>query len=478
MPDNSKRLLEASLNISIPKNKSVSKTDQIMQFFENPKGIYADHFCELYEKTLNSLIGSSSGKEELEYYKWLDFNYLREINQSSANLAKALKNKGYVNLLVVGMGGSGINALVLKNALYDNAEYKAGKPYIDVHNNIDPSALNRKLSFIKETDKLSKTAFAFISKSGNTDEVTRNIYHVLDFLTENNESRKLAIEQFAKQAVFITEINPNNQLNKLRKEIKELCGIEIALIEHHPEIGGRYSMFSPVGMFPAQMMGLDTNRLLIGAESSFEDLTNSKELENSQVGKLALYDIIFQRQGYRNRYSMVYSDSLEALNKFRAQLKGESLNKNGIDSTMHLAGIGTVNHHSDMELLFKDGNQVVLEQILFKNPIKDHQNTYDEIKCIEDYQGQSAHISLIQGHILPIYQYLIDNKHPVFITVIDEQNEESLAYYLMQDMLVTVMQAGLQDKLDDAIRQHEVEKYKKSIKEQIKKNKSKNAKED
>ena len=44
---------------------------------------------------------------------------------------------------------------------------------------------------------------------------------------------------------------------------------------------------------------------------------------------------------------------LEAINKFRAQLKGESLNKDGIDSTIHVPGIGTVNHHSDLVLLLK-----------------------------------------------------------------------------------------------------------------------------
>ena len=58
---------------------------------------------------------------------------------------------------------------------------------------------------------------------------------------------------------------------------------------------------------------------------------------------------------------------------------------------------------------------------------------------------------------------------PVLTSIIAEQSESAVAYYIMQDMLVTIVQAGLQDKageitkLDLAIRQWEVEKYKASL---------------
>ena len=60
--------------------------------------------------------------------------------------------------------------------------------------------------------------------------------------------------------------------------------------------------------------------------------------------------------------------------------------------------------------------------------------------------------------------------HRLLLQIIPEQNEKNLAYFLFQDMLVTIVQAGLQDeinsyeKLDLAIRQWEVERYKKSLK--------------
>lgn len=464
MSQNAKKLIEASLGDEIAENQILTKIEHILELIDSPKSTFIDHFCYLYDKTLKSLIGSNSKESKLEYFKWLDFDYLKEINGTTSNLTKALHNKGYTNLMVIGMGGSGINALVLKDALYANKPYQEGSPEILIQNNLDPASLYSKLEQLKAQDKLNKTAFAFISKSGGTDEVKRNLSTILDYFTETAGSRDKALEQFAKQAVFITENNKSNFLNKLREEIKDKTNTEIAYIEHHPEIGGRFSMFSPVGMFAAQMMGLNSNKLLIGAEECFKNLCNSKGLENSVIGKMALYDILLYRQGYRNRYSMVYSDSLESLNKFRAQLRGESLNKNKIDSTMHIAGVGTVNHHSDLELLFKDNNQVILEQLAFAEPLRDHQNKHEDIKSLKDLTGQSNYQSLIQGHILPVYQYLKDKKKPVILTIIDKQNEESMGYYLMHDMLCTVMQAGLQDRLDDAIRQHEVERYKKDVK--------------
>ena len=135
---------------------------------------------------------------------------------------------------------------------------------------------------------------------------------------------------------------------------------------------------------------------------------------------------------------------------------------------MHVAGIGTVNHHSDLELLLKTNNKLILEQIYFVKPAADHVNK-KSLDCLSDLVGQSNHQSLIDNHIKPLYNYLLENKAPVIQTKIPEQNETNVAAFCMQDMLVTVVQAGLQDapgsieKLDLAIRQHEVEKYKGSL---------------
>lgn len=446
-------------------NKSLSAIDNAVS---KRQPLFEDYLSK-YEKpflnVINKLIGANDSETKHEYFKWLDFDYLNKINKETVAAAKDFKAKGLNNLLVVGMGGSGINTLVLKNALYDSNP-AINHSYVNTQNNLDPSSLLAKLSYLKTQNLLERTVFCFISKSGGTDEVKRNIHIIFDYLEDVLGSYIKAINLFASNSVVITENNPENFLNQLCHEVYEKTGINIRQIEHHNEVGGRFSMFSPVGMFPAEMMNLSSNQMLIGAEACFKDLIQNKDLKSSNIGKLVLLDLMLSQNNYTNRYSMVYSDSLEALNKFRAQLRGESLNKKGIDTLIHIPGVGTVNHHSDLELLFKDDNGVLLEQIVFAKAFKDHTNSNTELKCMSKIEGESNYESLINNHVLPIFEYLNSNGHPTILTVIDKQNEESLAYYLMKDMLATVIQAGLQDRLDDSIRQHEVEKYKSQVKKQ------------
>ncbi len=422
-------------------------------------------FQELQTRLLQANAG---GDKQLEYYKWLDFDYLTKINQETKLIASQIKKQNYKHALVMGMGGSGINSLVLKNALQEFVINKPSDSIQDwvVQNNLDPTSMLGRISKID----LNKTLFIIISKSGSTDEVKRNITTLLDFWSK--QSKTDIAKKFAEQSVYITEPpreGKKNFLHTMRAELKSKTGFEPPYLENDPNIGGRFSLFSPVGMFSAELMGLDSEALINGAKQVFAKFEQVKSIQESVIAKLAALDIFLARKDFQSRYSMVYSDSLEALNKFRAQLKGESLNKNGIDSTVHVPGIGTVNHHSDLELLLKTNNKLILEQIFFNKPAEDHSNQ-KSLDCLSDLVGQSNHKSLIDNHINPLYNYLLENKAPVIQTRIPEQNETNIAAFCMQDMLVTIVQAGLQDslgsieKLDLAVRQWEVEKYKSSLK--------------
>ena len=409
-------------------------------------------------KELQDALASANSTKPLPYYKWLDFDYLLEVNKGSKALAAEVLKHGYQDVLVVGMGGSGINSLVLQNSL---KEFSNTSPSFTVQNNLDPSSL---LSRLKSFD-LDSTLFVFISKSGTTDEVKRNIATILNFWGEGCE------EKFAKQSVFITEPareGKANTFHEIRAELKAKTGVEPPFLENDPNIGGRFSMFCPVGMFTAELMGLDSDAMINSARSVFEDFSSASSIEESDVAKLAALDILLSRQGYETRYSMVYADSFEALNKFRAQLKGESLNKTGVAATVHLPGLGTATHHSDLELLFKKNNKLVLEQVYYGKPMQDHENA-KSLDCLDGLVGESNHASLIKNHIQALFGYLVENKAPVIQTCIPEQSEKYLAQFCMQDMLVTIVQGGLQDAegenkiLDLVIRQEEVEKYKASL---------------
>ena len=427
---------------------------------------FSEFYSSLSEK-LSELRGKLKGANEeatrLEYYKWLDSGYLKETNKTTKELAAKLRVKNYTNMLVIGMGGSGINPLLIKNSLYEFTVEKNSNLNLIVQNNLDPASMTARIEDIK--DSLDSTLFVIISKSGGTDEVRRNINILLDTWSQK-VGADLALKTFASNSVIITEPQvEKNFLHEFNSEIESKTGIKMPWLENDPNIGGRFSLFSPVGMFIAEMLGLNSDQMIESSNQAFQDFEGGDDV----TAKLAALDIYLSRNNFSSRYSMVYSDSLEVLNKFRAQLKGESLNKDGIDSTIHVAGIGTVNHHSDLELLLKKKNGVILEQIFFAEPAQDHKNEA-QLETMKDLAGSSNHESLLNNHINPLKEYILSNGAPVIQREISKQDEASISYFLMQDMLTTIIQAGLQDelgstdKLDLAIRQHEVERYKKSLK--------------
>ncbi len=424
-------------------------------------------FFQKLEPKLNELKLKLSQATDMDYYNWLDFAYLEKVNQDTKAIASKIKAKNFKNAFVIGMGGSGINALVLKNALYEfrPKAQKNSSINVIVQNNLDPVSMRSKLESIEH--ELDQTLFLLISKSGNTDEVKRNISTSLNFIEEKSG---LDFAKLGEQLCIITEPKQNgkqNLLHDLRQELKDKSNTEVCFLENDPNIGGRFSMFSPVGMLPAELMGLDSDALLRAAKTKYQEFLNDA---SATIAEQAALDIFLsQEKSFSNRYSMVYSDSLDALNKFRAQLKGESLCKNNIASTIHIAGVGTVNHHSDLELLLKNNNGVILEQIFFEKTFTDHINQAS-LECLSSIQGQSNYQSLLDNHVKPLANYMHANNFPVVQTIITEQTESALAELLMQDMLCTVVQAGLQDeigkfdKLDLVIRQYEVESYKSQAK--------------
>ena len=444
------------------KSKLVQKYDKVLEIFTDFSEFQKD-FLNKYNEIQELLEAASQDKAGLSYYKWLNFQYLHEINQKTIAMAKKIKAKKNIkNIFVIGMGGSGINSLVLKNGLYEFSNQKRPYKFL-IQNNLDPVSLLARLDEIDES--FHQTFFVVITKSGGTDEVRRNLLTILNYAQKKDD---FDITQFAENLLFITEpenSQKENFIHKLRAEIKELADFDVPYLENDPNIGGRFSMFSPVGMFSAEMMGLDSEALINGAQRAFENFKSG----NQAFFDLATLDIYLARKSFSTRYSMVYADSLEALNKFRAQLKGESLNKDGIDATIHVPGIGTVNHHSDLELLLKKNNGVILEQVFFAVPLRDHQNKAS-LEAFKDLEGQSNYEALRKNHIEALANYMLENKAPVIQTILEKQDEESIAEFCMQDMLLTVIQAGLQDELgktekqDLVIRQWEVERYKKSAK--------------
>ena len=197
---------------------------------------------------------------------------------------KISKFKRFSIYRIIGMGGSVLGA----EAIYNFLKFKIKKKFIFLNNL--KSGVNKK--FKKDILNL------IISKSGNTLETIAN----------------LNTQKINSNYIFITE-NKNNYLRKIAEKMK--CEI----IEHKNYIGGRYSVFSEVGMLPAELMGLNEKKF-----KQFNYLINNKKFINNLIKNV---EGILQcvKKGKVNSIILNYDEDSQSLFYWYQQLVAESLGK-------------------------------------------------------------------------------------------------------------------------------------------------------
>ena len=217
------------------------------------------------------------------------------------------------------MGGSVLGAKSIYNFFKNRI-----KKEVFFFDNLDE---NLYLEF-KKLKKLKSSCFIIISKSGETIESVTNLNILL-----SNFSLKSRI-------VFITEIKNSSMTsiaNKLNAEI----------IEHKDFIGGRYSVLSEVGMFPAALMGLNIEKF-----EMLDKLINDKNFISSLIQNVACI-LTLSSKGSKNSVILNYDSDLKELSYWYQQLVSESLGKKGKGITTIIAE-APKDHHSVMQL-YLDG---------------------------------------------------------------------------------------------------------------------------
>src|SRR5215210_4483861 len=160
----------------------------------------------------------------------------------------------YDDVVVLGIGGSALGPIALRTALRPSGwnmlddKARAGFPRLHVLDNVDPETIDALLGRLG----LERTLFIVTSKSGGTAETMAQFLIVHDRITR----QKLDV---ARQMVFVTDPK-QGALRQLAERLK-VPALDIAA-----NIGGRFSVLTPVGTLPAALMGVDVKSLLSGAE--------------------------------------------------------------------------------------------------------------------------------------------------------------------------------------------------------------------
>ena len=224
-------------------------------------------------------------------------------------------------IILFGTGGSNLGA----RALYNIVNKK--KINIEFYDNIDPTTFENSFNNID----FEATGFLIISKSGNTPETLAQFSVLYQIALQ-----KKKLNQFLSNILIITETK-NSALYSIAKENKCL------MLEHNKEIGGRYSIFSNVGIVPAILCGINVNDLYLGAKEVINNFDKFLPLS------LSKYLCMQQKKIFSSNVLMTYSDNLFYFGKWYLQLWAESIGKNNKGITA-IHSIGTTDQHSQLQL--------------------------------------------------------------------------------------------------------------------------------
>jgi glucose-6-phosphate isomerase len=249
------------------------------------------------------------------------------------------------NLLLIGIGGSALGARALHTALGKES------PNFFVLDNIDPYTVKRTIDSIKSNDpELEHTVVTVVSKSGETAEVT---------------SLLMVVERELQNATFVAITGSTGTLHDLAKS-RNWPTLPV------PDgVGGRFSVLSPVGLFPAAMCNIDIKALLDGARE-MDELCQQKK--NNPAGSLAAGLIGSMQEGKHIHVMMPYCDRLFQFANWYVQLWAESLgkfNSNGkrVGPTP-VAAIGSTDQHSMLQLWREGPNDKVIGFVTLQETTK------------------------------------------------------------------------------------------------------------
>ena len=256
----------------------------------------------------------------------------------------------FENVVVLGIGGSALGTTTFRDALLGphwnelDDEARDHYPRLYVLDNVDPRSVGGLLDRLD----LRKTLFNVVSKSGSTAE-TMSQYLVVE------ERLKDLLGEDGARGHFLFTTDPESGI--LRK-IAEEEGVPT--LEVPPNVGGRFSVLSAVGLLPAAVVGIDIGEVLEGAREMMERC-NTPVLKENPAGILStLLHRADTVSGASIHVLMPYSDRLRSFSAWFQQIWAESLGKarDRSGKEVHigptpLPALGATDQHSLLQLLME-----------------------------------------------------------------------------------------------------------------------------
>jgi len=334
------------------------------------EGLAADDLARL-EPTLTRVRDALATRRTAGELAFAELPYRRDDVRSVQGAANGLATD-FDTLVVLGIGGSALGARAVITALGDDA---VGLDVV-VADSIDPDSFGVMLARLD----VKRTLFNVVSKSGETAETMAQFLVVRDRLL-----RELGAVDYKQHIIVTTDA----QRGALRQIVNDegFRALPIAA-----GVGGRFSVLSPVGLFPAAAAGVDVEELLAGAAHMDERCKTATSALDDPACVLgaALATLANERQK-RVVVLMPYCERLGATADWFCQLWAESLGKGGSGQTP-VRALGAADQHSQLQL-WVDGPP---DKVVLFVRVEDHGATVDLPTTYQDLES----VGYLGGHSL------------------------------------------------------------------------------
>ncbi len=334
---------------------------------------------DAYKETITRIIASLNQRKDKpgQWLQWMNLGYNEETIWYVKEYASMVKDR-FENILVLGIGGSALGGIALTEALlkpYWNLlsdDQREGLPRIFFLDNIDPDTMDALFNILD----LKKTLVNVITKSGSTAETMSQFMIVKDRL------EKELGDNYRYNVVATTD-----KRTGILRQIAEQEGYKTFVVPD--DVGGRFSVFSAVGLLPLALVGIDIEAVVNGIKDMDLALKNTDINENIAAQNALIHYLMDTKKGKNISVMMPYSSRLKYVADWYAQLWAESLGKNkdidGNDVNIGptpVKALGVTDQHSQIQLYNEGPNNKIINFIRVKEF-----DTTMEIPNIFEYTG-------------------------------------------------------------------------------------------
>lgn len=333
----------------------------------------------------------------------------------------ALEIKGKADIyVVIGIGGSYLGARAVIEALQHNFASLLNKSerksplVVYAGNNISEDYLADLIDILDKYDY----ALTVISKSGTTTEPA-----IAFRILRNHLQKKYGVAEARKRIIAITD--------KSRGALKGLADAEGYKTYVVPDdVGGRYSVLTPVGLLPIAVSGFDIRALVAGAKAMKELVTTANTVDTNPAFKYAAARNALYTSGKPVEIMVNYQPSLIYITEWWKQLYGESEGKQ--NRGIFPAGVSFTTDLHSMGQYVQEGLRVIFETVLsIAKPGRNLLVPYasDDADGLNFVAGKRIHEVNRQAELGTLLAH-VDGDVPNIVISLPEVNENNLGQLL------------------------------------------------